>query len=179
MLKVEDAQLYLDQIQMEFSLKPEIYHEFLDIMRNFKARTIDTPGVIARVSTLFRGYDKLILGFNAFLPDEYTIELSDIEEMNRAHAAKLAAESARSTLPQGQPGGSSSMPEGAQGGGSGSSGGNRDIMISAPWSGAGRYPGITGSTGGDHSASPQGGVGPVVGGAFAAFLMGASPPQQP
>lgn len=40
---------------------------------------IDTPGVIRRVSTLFRGYNKLILGFNTFLPDGYKIELSDIE----------------------------------------------------------------------------------------------------
>jgi hypothetical protein len=105
------------------------------------------------VSTLFRGYNKLILGFNTFLPDGYKIELSDIEEMNRAHAAKLAAESARRTLPggpQGQPGGSS-MAGGAQssgGGGGSSSGGNRDIMIST----AGGYPGSTG--GGFKRASP-------------------------
>lgn len=46
---------------MEFSDKPEIYNEFLDIMKNFKAQEIDTPGVIQRVSTLFRGYNKLIL----------------------------------------------------------------------------------------------------------------------
>jgi len=40
---------------------------------------IDTPGVIRRVSSLFRGYNKLILGFNTFLPDGYKIELADIE----------------------------------------------------------------------------------------------------
>ena len=43
---------------------------------------IDTPGVIRRVSSLFRGYNKLILGFNTFLPDGYKIELSDIEVRN-------------------------------------------------------------------------------------------------
>ena len=41
---------------MEFQGKPEIYNEFLDIMKNFKAQTIDTPGVIRRVSQLFRGW---------------------------------------------------------------------------------------------------------------------------
>lgn len=51
----------LEQVKMEFSDKPEIYNEFLDIMKNFKAQEIDTPGVIQRVSTLFRGYNKLIL----------------------------------------------------------------------------------------------------------------------
>ncbi|KAJ1454683.1 hypothetical protein M885DRAFT_521244 [Pelagophyceae sp. CCMP2097] len=75
-LKVEDALLYLDQVKMEFGDKPEIYNEFLDIMKNFKAQEIDTPGVIEQVSQLFRGYNKLILGFNMFLPDGYKIELS-------------------------------------------------------------------------------------------------------
>ena len=60
---------------MAFGEKPEIYNEFLDIMKNFKAQEIDTPGVIQQVSQLFRGYNKLILGFNAFLPDRYKIEL--------------------------------------------------------------------------------------------------------
>ena len=30
---------------------------------------ITTPGVIERVKNLFRGYNKLILGFNTFLPE--------------------------------------------------------------------------------------------------------------
>ena len=60
---------------MAFGDKPEIYNEFLDIMKNFKAQEIDTPGVIQQVSHLFHGYNKLILGFNTFLPDGYKIEL--------------------------------------------------------------------------------------------------------
>lgn len=35
--------------------------------------SIDTPGVILRVSSLFRGYPNLILGFNTFLPPGYRI----------------------------------------------------------------------------------------------------------
>jgi paired amphipathic helix protein Sin3a len=71
---------------MEFSEQPHIYNEFLEIMKNFKAQSyvlvkdklpisysscysINTPGVIDRVKTLFRGYNKLILGFNTFLPE--------------------------------------------------------------------------------------------------------------
>ncbi|GMH53925.1 hypothetical protein TrRE_jg1732, partial [Triparma retinervis] len=73
-LKVEDALLYLDQVKHEFGDRPRIYNEFLEIMKNFKAQTIDTPGVITRVSNLFRGYNNLILGFNTFLPDGYKIE---------------------------------------------------------------------------------------------------------
>ncbi len=66
---------------MEFSDKPYIYNEFLDIMKNFKAQSIGTPGVIERVKNLFKGYNKLILGFNTFLPEGegYKIELTPEE----------------------------------------------------------------------------------------------------
>ena len=74
-LRVEDALLYLDQVKMEFGDRPHIYNEFLDIMKTFKTQQLDTPGVIRRVSTLFQGNHKLVLGFNTFLPEGYKIEL--------------------------------------------------------------------------------------------------------
>ena len=72
---MEDALLYLDQVKMEFGDRPHIYNEFLDIMKTFKTQQLDTPGVIRRVSTLFQGNRKLVLGFNTFLPEGYKIEL--------------------------------------------------------------------------------------------------------
>lgn len=42
--------------------------------RLIRVRRIDTPGVIDRVSTLFRGHPSLIQGFNTFLPPGYRIE---------------------------------------------------------------------------------------------------------
>ena len=36
-------------------------------MKEFKAQSIDTPGVIDRVLQLFNGHRELILGFNTFL----------------------------------------------------------------------------------------------------------------
>lgn len=77
-LKVEDALLYLDEVKNEFGERPRIYNEFLDIMKCFKAQEVDTIGVINRVKTLFRGYNKLILGFNTFLPEGYKIEMRDL-----------------------------------------------------------------------------------------------------
>ena len=74
-LRVEDALLYLDQVKIEFGERPHIYNEFLDIMKHFKAQQIDTPGVIQRVSNLFKGNKRLVLGFNTFLPEGYKIEL--------------------------------------------------------------------------------------------------------
>jgi histone deacetylase complex regulatory component SIN3 len=77
-LKVEDALNYLDKVKLEFGDRPRIYNEFLEIMKNFKAHEIDTPGVIMRVSDLFRGYNNLILGFNTFLPDGFKISIKDL-----------------------------------------------------------------------------------------------------
>jgi len=37
---------------------------------------IDTPGVISRVSNLFKGHPELIVGFNTFLPPGYKIEVN-------------------------------------------------------------------------------------------------------
>ncbi len=76
-LRVEDALLYLDQVKVEFGDRPHIYNEFLDIMKTFKTHQIDTPGVIRRVSNLFHGNRKLVLGFNTFLPEGYKIELPE------------------------------------------------------------------------------------------------------
>ena len=74
-LKVEDALSYLDQVKYQFERQPEVYNNFLDIMKEFKSQTIDTPGVITRVSTLFHGHTDLIEGFNTFLPPGYKIEV--------------------------------------------------------------------------------------------------------
>ena len=67
-LKVEDALAYLDQVKTKFADEPDTYNQFLDIMKEFKAQSIDTPGVIERVLQLFHGHRMLILGFNTFLP---------------------------------------------------------------------------------------------------------------
>lgn len=92
-LNVHDALSYLDAVKMQFFERPDVYNNFLDTMKDFKAQTyvtcclaswfslhsyfrIDTPGVIERVSTLFRGHDDLIQGFNMFLPVGYRIDAS-------------------------------------------------------------------------------------------------------
>ncbi|KAL0094572.1 Sin3 family co-repressor-domain-containing protein [Phycomyces blakesleeanus] len=75
-LNVRDALTYLDQVKVQFSDQPDVYNRFLDIMKDFKSQSIDTPGVIERVSTLFKGHPTLISGFNTFLPPGYRIECS-------------------------------------------------------------------------------------------------------
>ncbi|THC92429.1 hypothetical protein EYZ11_008095 [Aspergillus tanneri] len=72
---LNDALSYLDQVKVRFVDQPDVYNRFLDIMKDFKSQTsIDTPGVIQRVSSLFNGHPALIQGFNTFLPPGYRIE---------------------------------------------------------------------------------------------------------
>lgn len=73
-LRVQDALGYLDQVKSKFNDQPFVYNQFLDIMKEFKSQSLDTPGVIEKVSTLFRGHIDLIVGFNTFLPPGYRIE---------------------------------------------------------------------------------------------------------
>lgn len=75
-LNVKDALSYLDQVKIQFYNQADVYNNFLDIMKDFKSQSIDTPGVIDRVSSLFRGHPNLIQGFNTFLPPGYRIECS-------------------------------------------------------------------------------------------------------
>ena len=46
-----------------------------------QANSIDTPGVIDRVSHLFKGHPVLVSGFNTFLPAGYHIECSKENSM--------------------------------------------------------------------------------------------------
>jgi len=78
--KFESALDFLDKVKTVFEKQPEVYTQFLDIMKDFKAHNIDTPSVITRVKHLFHGHRDLILGFNAFLPQGYNITPRDIDE---------------------------------------------------------------------------------------------------
>lgn len=95
-LNVKDALTYLELVKVKFNDQPEIYNRFLDIMKDFKSQSIDTPGVIDRVSSLFRGHPNLITGFNTFLPPGYRIEptnnpLDPVKVITPVDAAATAA----------------------------------------------------------------------------------------
>ncbi|XP_068579276.1 uncharacterized protein [Cebidichthys violaceus] len=38
-LKVEDALSYLDQVKLRFGNQPQVYNDFLDIMKEFKSQS--------------------------------------------------------------------------------------------------------------------------------------------
>ena len=103
---LNDALSYLDQVKVRFVDQPDVYTRFLDIMKDFKSQSIDTPGVICRVSQLFNGHPNLIQGFNTFLPPGYRIDCDDpnkirvttpngtasIEDLSAAAAASQRAQ---------------------------------------------------------------------------------------
>ncbi|KAI9361162.1 hypothetical protein DFJ73DRAFT_41850 [Zopfochytrium polystomum] len=73
-LQVKDALAYLDRVKVEFGDQPLRYSNFLDIMKEFKSKRLDTAGVIERVYDIFDGYPSLLMGFSTFLPSGYKIE---------------------------------------------------------------------------------------------------------
>lgn len=89
-LKVEDALVYLDNVKSKFGDQPQVYNDFLDIMKEFKSQSIDTPGVIERVSTLFKGHPDLIVGFNTFLPPGYKIEIQANDETGYSYQVSVS-----------------------------------------------------------------------------------------
>jgi len=102
-LKVEDALSYLDKVKFQFQSQPEIYNKFLDIMKEFKSQTIDTMGVISRVSELFDGHSELIVGFNTFLPPGYKIEMNSTRDSINVYHDGQRVPSLGSTIRSGLP----------------------------------------------------------------------------
>ncbi|KAG9134469.1 hypothetical protein Leryth_019931 [Lithospermum erythrorhizon] len=78
-LTTTDALTYLKSVKDIFQDRKDKYDEFIEVMKDFKAQRIDTPGVIQRVKQLFVGHRQLILGFNTFLPKGYQITLAPDE----------------------------------------------------------------------------------------------------
>ncbi|XP_076267862.1 SIN3 transcription regulator family member A [Rhynchophorus ferrugineus] len=97
-LKVEDALSYLDLVKFKFGTKPQVYNDFLDIMKEFKSQSIDTPGVIQRVSNLFKGFPDLIVGFNTFLPPGYKIEVQRSDQGGYAFSVSVSMPSPTGTI---------------------------------------------------------------------------------
>lgn len=99
-MQVEDALMYLEQVKQQLGDRPDVYSQFLDIMKDFKAQvyvrpvehctticvscsahhrlmslcclhSVDIPGVIDRVVRLFKDDLHLIRGFSVFVPQAF------------------------------------------------------------------------------------------------------------
>ncbi|OUC41001.1 paired amphipathic helix repeat-containing domain protein [Trichinella nativa] len=70
-----DAMGFLERVKEQYINKPDVYNEFLEIMKEFKEQRLDTAAVLKRVAVLFHGMPHLILGFNTFLPPGYRVDV--------------------------------------------------------------------------------------------------------
>jgi len=70
----ESALTYLHTIKVTCSDKPEIYAQFLDLMKRFKAQSIDHAGVVAKAMELFSDYPNLISGLRLFIPPGLSVD---------------------------------------------------------------------------------------------------------
>ncbi|KII69625.1 Paired amphipathic helix protein Sin3a [Thelohanellus kitauei] len=75
-LKVEDALGYLEEVKKKYSDNPQIYADFLQIMKKFKMKEINTECVVNMIQKLFHGNPELISAFDVFLPPEYQSDSS-------------------------------------------------------------------------------------------------------
>ena len=99
-VKVEDALGYVERVKTTFASNPKVYSDFLDVMKDFKNKSIDTPGVIRRVVQLFgNAHTELIMEFNTFLPVGYKIDAADLSDPS--HAAFCAQQPTHILKPTG------------------------------------------------------------------------------
>ncbi|KAK6507678.1 hypothetical protein TWF481_006101 [Arthrobotrys musiformis] len=70
-LNVRDALKYLDKVKEYSRSQPQIYNDFVEILREFKQdQDKDTTGVYHKVLKLFNGDPDLMEGFEQFFPEE-------------------------------------------------------------------------------------------------------------
>ncbi|ETV81979.1 hypothetical protein, variant 1 [Aphanomyces astaci] len=62
------GQLYLDQVKHQLTDQPELFKQFLSLMKAFQADTLNTRDVVRRIEVLFHGHPDLVTGFLTFLP---------------------------------------------------------------------------------------------------------------
>ena len=80
-LKVEDtllAILYLNQVKSKFPGQPQIYSNFVRVLKELASKSISTAEVMAQVSLLFKGHPELIVDFITFYPPSYKIEVHSV-----------------------------------------------------------------------------------------------------
>ncbi|ELR11207.1 uncharacterized protein ACA1_389180 [Acanthamoeba castellanii str. Neff] len=84
--RFNDALDFLGAVKRRYADRPEVYQSFLEIMKDFKAQRLDTPGVLAAVRELFSGNEELIEGFNKrFItaPGVYKAFLETLHEFHK------------------------------------------------------------------------------------------------
>ena len=70
---VQHARNYVGRVKHALGSSSPQYRLFLSTLKGYRTQELTPQEVIYRISDLFQGRHELILGFNAFLPEEYQI----------------------------------------------------------------------------------------------------------
>jgi histone deacetylase complex regulatory component SIN3 len=61
--KLKNARIYLEQVRVEFQDKPQVFQQFLDMLRSYNNGEIDVQGIVLLVRMLFDGHPELVRRF--------------------------------------------------------------------------------------------------------------------
>lgn len=95
-VQIKDAMKYLEVVREEYKDNKEVYNKFLKVMKDFKEKKISSRSVIEVILNLFNGNQKLVHGFNHFLPRKYEIlpsgevKVHENERMDRTERTERA-----------------------------------------------------------------------------------------
>ncbi|VVB09277.1 unnamed protein product [Arabis nemorensis] len=79
-LTQEDAKRYLNQVQRAFANKVGKYATFRELLIDFKNRRIGIHALLFRVKELLQGHNKLIAGFNKFVPENHELKIDEDDD---------------------------------------------------------------------------------------------------
>ncbi|XP_058764284.1 paired amphipathic helix protein Sin3-like 5 [Vicia villosa] len=70
-----DALRFLKRVKVAFRYNMKKYGQFMKVLSDYRANSLDINGVKAKVQSMFEGHVYLILEFNKFLPKKHRITL--------------------------------------------------------------------------------------------------------
>jgi histone deacetylase complex regulatory component SIN3 len=73
-----DAVTYIKNVQERTANEPELFNQFLDVLRVFREEgaNANMRDIAERIVTILQTYPELVIGFNTFLPDGYEIQMN-------------------------------------------------------------------------------------------------------
>ncbi|EFI28698.1 hypothetical protein CC1G_13724 [Coprinopsis cinerea okayama7 len=80
---------YLAAVEEQFNCAPEHYHRFLEYMTQYNRKEITASSLVTEVSAILYKFEHLVDGFNAFLPDGWTMKTSPDEKAPNAWVVNI------------------------------------------------------------------------------------------
>lgn len=100
--QIDNARKYVARVKEMYGNDSRQYRGFLEALREYRSRQLEPLDVIDRIAQLFKGDRSLIIGFNAFLPEEYHIYTGRaVQTPPRGNSAQQRSEEEDESKPSG------------------------------------------------------------------------------